>query len=133
MLKHGAKKSETVVLVIEDEPALVDIYATKLESDGYHVLTAMDGVAGLDAAVHDEPAAILLDIIIPLKNGFDVLRELKDNPKTRHIPVIILSNLGQDYEIKQGMALGASGFLVKANLTPAQVIMEVNKVLHKMK
>ncbi|MBI4457726.1 response regulator [Candidatus Uhrbacteria bacterium] len=128
--KNSDKKKGTV-LVIEDEPALVDIYSTRLEADGFDVISALDGVQGLDAAVHEQPSVILLDVILPMKNGFEVLKELKGSPKTRAIPVIILSNLGQDYEVKRGMSLGAAGFLIKANLTPAQVVEELERVIKK--
>jgi DNA-binding response OmpR family regulator len=126
----GNKKSKKgTVLIVEDEPALCDIYTTKLAGDGYEVLTALDGAEGLNKAVNSIPSIILLDIVLPVKNGFDVLRDLKLNPKTVDIPVIILSNLGQSYEVKRGLNLGAVAFLTKANLLPTQVVDEVNKVL----
>lgn len=123
------KTSKGTVLIIEDEPALSDIYATKLVADGYGAVVAADGAQGLNMAVNVLPKAILLDIVLPVKNGFDVLRDLKMNPKTAGIPVIILSNLGQSYEIKRGLDLGAVAFLTKANLSPTQVVDEVNKAL----
>lgn len=119
----------TRVLIIEDEPALRDIYATKLRMEGFDVLEAADGIEGLDMAAHDAPEVILLDVILPIKNGFEVLKDLKANPKTAAVPVIILSNLGQDYEVKQGIALGAECFLTKANLTPARMVSELRKVI----
>lgn len=119
----------TKVLIIEDEPALADIYSTKMRIDGYDVVTAGDGVEGLDAAVRLVPDIILLDVLLPIKDGFEVLKDLKATPKTREIPVIILSNLGQEYEVKRGLQLGACCFLTKANLTPTMVATEVRKVL----
>ncbi|HTM68006.1 MAG TPA: response regulator [Candidatus Binatia bacterium] len=119
------------VLIIEDEPALRDIYSTKLRIDGFDVLEAGDGIEGLDAAIQYAPAMVLLDVVLPIKDGFAVLKDLKDNPKTREIPVIILSNLGQGYEVKRGMQLGAEAFLTKANLTPVQIVEEVRKLLGK--
>lgn len=123
---------KTKVLIIEDEPALRDIYSTKLKIDGFEVLEAADGVEGFEAAIQHSPAIVLLDVVLPIKDGFEVLKDLKANPKTREIPVIILSNLGQGYEVKRGMALGASTFLTKANLTPVQIVEEVRKVLGKV-
>jgi len=123
------KISKGTVLIVEDEPALSDIYATKLVADGYDAVVAADGAQGLNMAVNVLPKVVLLDIVLPVKNGFDVLRDLKMNPKTAGIPVIILSNLGQSYEIKRGLDLGAVAFLTKANLSPAQVVDEVNKAL----
>jgi len=125
------KKMPKRILLIEDEPALRDIYATKMRMEGFDVLEAADGIDGLDKAVQEDVEIILLDIVLPVKNGFEVLRDLKGHPKTKDIPVIILSNLGQDYEVKQGLALGAECFLTKANLTPAKMVEEVRSVIQK--
>lgn len=128
-MPEKSKSKKGTVLIIEDEPALADIYATKLQAEGYDIIMAMDGVEGLNTAVNSMPSVILLDIVLPIKNGYDVLRDLKMNPKTTDIPVIILSNLGQSYEVKRGLDLGAVAFLTKANLLPSQVVNEVNKAL----
>lgn len=120
---------QTKVLIIEDEPALLDIYSTKLRLESFDVLTAQDGIEGFQVAMTETPSIILLDIIMPIKDGFEVLKDLKAQSKTKEIPVIILSNLGQDYEVKRGMALGAANFLTKANLTPAKLVEEVRKTL----
>ena len=121
----------TKVLIIEDEPALLDIYSTKLSLNGFNVVQAKDGIEGVEAALHDGPDIVLLDVLLPFKDGFEVLQDLKSHPKTKAIPVIILSNLGQEYEVKRGLALGAECFLTKANLTPNRVVEEVNRVLEK--
>jgi DNA-binding response OmpR family regulator len=125
----AAKNNNTKILIVEDEPALADIYSTKLKSEGFEIVMAKDGVEGFNVAMNDSPSVILLDIVLPIKNGFEVLRDLKMNPKTADIPVIILSNLGQSYEIKRGIDLGAVAFLTKSNLLPSQVVEEVKKAL----
>jgi DNA-binding response OmpR family regulator len=122
-------KVPTKILVIEDEPALLDIYATKLRLNGFEVVTAQDGIEGIESAIHDDPQLILLDVLLPFKDGFEVLKDVKSHPKTKNIPVIILSNLSQEYEVKRGLSLGAECFLTKANLTPARVVEEVRRVL----
>lgn len=119
----------TKVLVIEDEPALRDIYTTKLKIDGFEVFEAPDGVEGFGIAVEKQPDIILLDVVLPIKDGFEVLRDLKANPKTKDIPTVILSNLGQEYEVKRGFQLGAVNFLTKANLTPTKIVEEVRRIL----
>lgn len=124
--KHAAPIK---ILLIEDEPALRDIYATKLRMEGFEVVEAADGIEGLNLAIQDSPQIILLDVVLPIKNGFEVLRDLKANPKTNAIPVIILSNLGQDFELKKGLALGAVCFLTKANLTPAKMVEEIRRAI----
>lgn len=130
METKNAKHKETI-LVIEDEPSLRDIYATKLSIEGYGVIEAADGIDGFTQAIQGQPSLILLDVVLPIKDGFDVLKDLKANPRTSGIPVIILSNLGQPYEVKRGIALGAECFLTKANLTPTRIIEEIRKVLDK--
>jgi len=117
------------VLVIDDEPALLDIYSTKLRLDGFEVITASDGVLGFTAATHESPDIVLLDVLMPKIDGFEVLRDLRGNPKTKDLPIIILSNLGQEYEVKRGMSLGADRFLTKADLTPSKVSDAVNGLL----
>ncbi len=126
------KKTATTaqrILIVEDEPALADIYQTRLTMDGFDVRVATDGIAGLSAAIESLPDVILLDVMLPGKDGFAVLADLKMNLSTEHIPVIILSNLGQDYEIIRGKKLGAARFLTKANLTPNEVSAQVQSVL----
>lgn len=122
--------SKIKVLIVEDEPALADIYSTKLRMSGMEALVAADGVAGVDMAQSEQPHLIVLDLVMPIKDGFEVLKDIKDNPTTRHIPVIIMSNLGQDYEVRRGMELGASQFLVKANVEPDYLVSEIKRILN---
>lgn len=123
------KKTENSILLIEDEPALRDIFSTKLRMEGFDVIEAGDGVEGLAAAIERIPSLILLDVVLPIKDGFAVLKDLKNHPKTNSIPVVFLTNLGQDFEVRKGMSLGAKNFLTKANLTPATLIDEIRKIL----
>ena len=127
------KPTKAKVLFVEDEEALADIYATKLSMDGYDVYTAKDGVEGIDLALHNNPDLILLDIILPKKDGFEVLSEIKKRPNLKKVPVLMLSNLGQDYEIKRGLKMGALKFLTKSDFTPAQVAEEVDNVIQNNK
>ena len=121
------------VLVVDDEPALLDIYTTKLKMENYDVLTAGDGLSGLELALHESPDIMLLDVLMPGKDGFDVLRDLRSAPQTKDLPVIILSNLGQEYEVRRGLSLGANRFLTKADLTPARVAQAVKETLESPK
>lgn len=118
------------VLIIEDEESLAQMYKTKFEREGYTVVLAADGVSGLAAAAKSTPDIILLDIILPKKDGFMVLKELKDDKKTKDIKVLMLTNLGQDEDVDKGKKMGAADYLVKANLTPAQL---VDKVIEHLK
>lgn len=123
----NAKKFK--VLLIEDEEMLANMYETKFQNEGFVIKKALDGESGLKSALEDKPDMILLDIIMPKLDGFSVLKNLKDNPQTKNIPVILLSNLGQEEDIKKGKEMGASGYLVKANLTPAEVVEKVRENL----
>jgi len=120
-----------MILVIEDEPGLADIYTTKLKMSGFDVMNSFDGVDGLETALRERPALIMLDLILPLKDGFEVLRDLKQNPATRDIPVIIMSNLGQDFEVKRGLALGADQYLIKTSIDPTGLAETARQVLDR--
>lgn len=109
------------VLIIEDDEVLGDIYVTKLEMEGFNVFLAKEGFKGIEEAIRNKPDLILLDIVLPKLNGFEILKQIKEKKDTKNIPVIVLSNLGQEYEIKRGMDLGACKYLIKANYTPEQV------------
>lgn len=117
------------ILIVEDDEILSDIYAVKLELEGYEVIMAAEGRKGIEAAISKQPDLILLDIVLPKMNGFEVLKILKKNKKMKTTPVIFLSNLGQDYEVKKGLELGAVKYLVKSNYTPAQVIKIVKEII----
>ncbi len=122
-------KKETKVLLIEDDQMLVKGLVGYLENEGFLVEFAIDGPTGYKLAEKNSPDVILLDIILPRMDGFKVLEKLKKSPKTKKIPVIILSNLGQEEEIRKGKSLGAKDFLVKANVELKDVAAKVSKVL----
>lgn len=124
-------KKKYKVLVVEDDEFLSEMYSTKLKLEGFTVKIGHDGEEGLKLAAKILPDIILLDILMPKKNGFEVLTELKEEDKTKDIPVIILSNLGQKEEIKKGMDLGAESFLIKAHYMPSEVITKVKELLKK--
>ena len=122
---------KTKVLIIEDEKMLVDMYASKFNKEGFEVEEALTGKQGIDKAKEINPDIILLDIIMPEVDGFAVLKELKNNQKTKNTPIIMLTNLGQDEDIEKGKKFGAVDYLVKANLTPREVVGKVKKILKK--
>jgi DNA-binding response OmpR family regulator len=104
------------ILVIEDDRFLRKAAEAALRRHGYTVLTASDGETGLHAARAEHPDLVLLDLIMPGMQGFEVLKLLKEDASTTSIPVIILSNLGQDSDVKAALEAGAVDYLVKANL-----------------
>lgn len=117
------------ILLIEDEQDIAWVYKTVLKDQGFEVIHCSDGVSGEKTAAQLRPDCIVLDLVLPKKNGYDVLADLKANEATKNIPVIILSNLGQDYEIKKAFELGAEDFLVKVNTLPRDIINKIKTLL----
>jgi DNA-binding response OmpR family regulator len=122
-------KKKSKILIVEDDAAIREMYKGKFESDGFEVLTAGDGADGLELAKNAKPDIIMMDIILPRMDGFSVLAELKNNSKTKNIPIIMLTNLGTDEDRAKGEKLGAVDYIVKANLTPAQVSEKIKKLI----
>ena len=119
----------TKILIIEDDPFISSMYATKFEHEGYTVATAADGELGLSMIKTEKPDLILLDILLPKMNGFEILKNSKQDPEIKDIPVILLTNLNQKNEIEQGLAMGASDYLIKAHFTPAEVIKKIQEII----
>lgn len=119
------------ILIIEDEQTILKAIQIALEEAGFTVQTAIDGENGEESAKSNKPDLIFLDIILPRKNGLDVLRELKADESTRHIPVVLLTNLSDTETVSQGVALGARGYLVKANYSIDEVVAKAKEVLKK--
>jgi len=117
------------ILVAEDDQAISIMYKGKLESDGYIVIAASNGADALEFAKKEKPDLVMLDVIMPQLDGFGVLAELKKDPKTKDIPAIMLTNLGTDEDREKGAKLGAVDYIVKANMTPAQISEKIKKYL----
>jgi len=118
------------ILIVEDDEFLSGMYITKFTMEGFHVVFAEDGELGLAKAKVELPKLILLDILLPKKNGFEVLQELKSEETTKQIPVILLTNLSQEDDIKRGYELGAVDYLVKAYNIPSEVVKKVKEHLN---
>ena len=122
----GDKKK---VLLIEDDQSLLKIYSNKLRISGYDISLATTGDEGLRKAALEHPDLILLDLILPGKDGFKVLGELKSVDGTKDMPVIILSNLGQEEDVKRGKELGAVDYLVKSDVSLMDLVEKVQKFI----
>jgi DNA-binding response OmpR family regulator len=109
------------VLLVEDDLGILEMYELKLTLDGYRVVTAADGDEGIALARAVKPDIIFLDVRLPKKDGFEVLTELRADPTTADIPVIILSNYGDEELVDRGLRLGAKEYLLKMNVTPAHI------------
>lgn len=127
MIMNGSKK----ILIIEDDFFIRELYLRQLQKEGFEVSGSADGADGLVQANNLKPDLILLDIMLPKLNGLDLLRTLKTKAETQNIPVILLSNLGQDSVVKEGFTLGAEGYLIKSAYTPSQIIEEVKNFMEK--
>lgn len=119
------------VLVVEDDKFLRELIEEKLRIEGFQVVVAIDGEVAFQKASEARPSVVLLDLVLPTANGFEVLKKLKQEEATKKIPVIILSNLGEQDDIDRGRKLGAEDFLVKAYFTPNEIMEKVRTVLEK--
>jgi len=115
--------------MVEDNIFLRKLYRDKLTRAGFEFIEATNGVEGIDKVTTEKPNLVILDLLLPIKNGFDVLSNIKSNPQTKAIPVIILSNLGQEIDIKEALALGAQEYLVKTEVRLSEVVSRIKKLL----
>lgn len=119
------------ILFIEDESALQRTIGDILKSKNYKVMKALDGESGLRLAIEEKPDLILLDLILPKMDGFEVLKGLKASEETKNIPVIILTNLEETENIQKALELGATTYLVKPSYTLEEVVKKIEKALEK--
>ncbi|MDD5032160.1 MAG: response regulator [Patescibacteria group bacterium] len=128
---NAANKNGRKVLLVEDDSFLRDICAKKLTKEGFQVFEILDGEEALKNLEKIEPDIILLDIILPTVNGFEVLEKIRANKdkKISKTPVIMLSNLGQEEDVKKALGLGANDYLIKAHFTTEEIIEKVKKEL----
>jgi CheY-like chemotaxis protein len=117
------------ILVVEDTEILRRMYSDRLESDGYAVLGAADGVEALAILRTHTPDLILLDLIMPRMSGLEVLDLIKRDPRLKDVPVLILSNLGQEDDIKRGIEMGAVDYLIKNDARPNDVSVRIAQEL----
>ncbi len=117
------------ILLVEDDPFLIDIYLTRLKEAGYTVDVASNGEIALDKLKKSKPDLMILDIILPKMDGWEVLKRIGPDLKLKKLKVIVLSNLGQKEEVEAGFELGAVKYFVKAEYTPSEVVEEIKKIL----
>jgi len=118
------------IIVVEDEQILQKALSIELLGAGFEVMSAFDGAAGLALVQKQIPDLVLLDLTMPKMNGFDVLKELKAKKETKSIPVIILSNLGQDQDKEKAMSLGATDYYIKSS---TDLTLLTEKIKHVLK
>lgn len=123
-----AKKT---VLLVEDDEFLRTLAAKRLDKDGYGVAVAVDGDSAFNVAKETKPNLIVLDLLLPGQDGFEVLQKIKSDDSLKAIPVIVFSNLGQKEDIDRANYLGAASFLVKSNFTLDDLLEKVREQLAK--
>lgn len=123
--------NKTKIVLIEDDEILAKVLHEELTEAGFEVVSAFDGEAGLVAVRKEMPNLVLLDLVLPKKHGFEVLAELKKAPETQNVPVIILTMLGADDDIKKGFGLGANDYIVKAQHAVAEIVEKVKDFFAK--
>jgi len=123
--------SDFRVLLVEDDSFLRDLISQKMKKEGFTVIEAVDGEESVKKAAAENPHIILLDLILPVADGFEVLKRLRAEPVTSKVPVIVLSNLGQKEDVEKGIRLGATDYLVKAHNTPGEIIDKIKTILAK--
>lgn len=122
--------SDLKILLVEDDVSLLEILKVKLADERFQVLTAMDGEAGLALALSEQPDIILLDIVMPKKDGLTMLRELRTDAWGKTVPVILLSNLDSTESMQEALGKGAIDYMVKSRFDADQVVAKVKERLH---
>ncbi len=124
-------QSKGKVLIVEDDEFLRTLTAKRLEKEGYGLAVAVDGDTALNVAIEAKPDLILLDLLLPGIDGFEVLKRIRANDELKKVPVIVFSNLGQREDVEKATQLGADDFLVKANFTLDDLVVKLNDRLSK--
>lgn len=116
------------VLIIEDDSFLLGLEATKLKNSGYEILSASNGEQAVEKIKEPGISVILLDLILPNFDGFDLLKKIRTNEITKNIPVIVFSNLSEQKDLKKAQELGASKFMIKSNVTLDELVNDIEEI-----
>jgi len=119
------------ILLVEDDRFLSDMYSTKLAESGFEVELAVDGEEGLAKIKEKKPDLVLLDIVLPKKDGFEIMQEVRKDESLKNVLIIALTNLGQKEEVEKGMKLGANDYIIKAHFTPTEVDAKIRALFAK--
>ena len=118
------------ILIIDDDPLIAEMYTLKLKEAGFDVEVATDGRVGLEKIKGGNYDVVLLDVVLPIMDGFEILQSLQREGKSSP-PVILLTNRGQKEDVDRGMALGAVDYIIKAHFTPTEVVAKIQAVLKR--
>lgn len=123
------KSKKNVVILIDDDKWITDLYGEKLREEDFNIFTANNGKEGVKLINLYKPDLILLDIVMPGGDGFYVLKEIKKKEETKNIPVIVLTNLSNEEDRKNAENLGADYYMVKVSYTPQKVVEKIKEIL----
>ena len=117
------------ILVVDDDPFILDMYVLKFKDQGFQIDTATDGQAALEKIQTEKFDIVLLDVIMPKMDGFDVIKKIKEYKTPQSFKILFLTNFGQKEDVEKGMELGADGYVIKAHFTPSEVVTKVKELL----
>ncbi|MBI3115402.1 MAG: response regulator [Candidatus Kerfeldbacteria bacterium] len=123
------KSAQTKIVLVEDDTFLAGMYITKLTMEHFDVRLATDGKQGLKLIQDEQPDLVLLDIILPKLSGFDILKEVRQDPRFKNLPILLLTNLGAREDVERGLALGATDYLIKAHFLPTEVVGKIKRLV----
>jgi len=128
-METNETQTKKIVLIVEDDDFLRSLAVTKLQKEGYDVQVAIEGNAGLQKVLDIKPNLLLLDLMLPNMDGFQIMEQLQGNDDLAHMKIVIFSNLGSDEDITRGMKLGASEYLVKSSFTLDELVKKVRDTI----
>ena len=117
------------ILVVDDDPFILDMYVIKFREQGFQIDTATDGKMAIERIDAGKPDMVLLDVVMPKMDGFDVIKKIQENKIPRTFKILFLTNFGQKEDVERGMQLGADGYIIKAHFTPSEVVAKVKEIL----
>ncbi len=124
-------EDKKLVLLVDDDLTLREMYEERLKTEGFEIVQATNGSEAIQRAKEKKPAIVLLDIMMPKVNGFDVLKMMRADKELKDVPIIVLTALIQDVDRAQGKKLGATDYIVKSETMPGEVIVKIKKALKK--
>lgn len=128
---NNMDEKKTKILIVEDEEILLTALSEELKQEGFEVAGAKDGIEGVEKAASEKPDLILLDLVMPRLDGIGALKQIKANPATNTIPVVILTNLSDYDKVSDALTLGAMDYLVKANYRLEELVNKIKTILER--
>ncbi len=123
------EENKKTILMIEDDSFLRDLYRDKLEREGFSFIEATSGIEGMNKIVNEKPDLVILDILLPMRSGFDILEEMNENGLISEIPVVIFSNLKQETDIEEARKMGAKDYFIKSETDFSDILGKIKDII----